>query len=175
MPDPTMSDALREAYASAPAADVIYDTLEIWHPVFAVPIRVVCDYAPLDARLEAGAARDPGAVVTFSDYPFEVIVPEQTSESVPQAMITIDNVDRQILAQLDQAVTDSRTTTVIWRRFISGRELLGPENDPPLELTITSVSATATTITATAGFPNLLQRKFPGGEYTIDRFPGLQP
>lgn len=34
MPDPTLSAAILEAYASAPTDEVIYHTLEIWHPVF---------------------------------------------------------------------------------------------------------------------------------------------
>jgi hypothetical protein len=65
MPDPTISDALAEAYASAPSDQVIYHTLEIWHPAFTLPIRIVRDYVALDARIEAGAVRDAGAMVTF--------------------------------------------------------------------------------------------------------------
>ncbi|QLQ18683.1 MAG: DUF1833 family protein [Exiguobacterium profundum] len=38
---PDLSEALREAYASAPVGLVIHDTLEFWHPAFATPIRVV--------------------------------------------------------------------------------------------------------------------------------------
>jgi hypothetical protein len=43
MPDPALSQALKEAFASAPAGTVILDTLEIWHPTFNEPIRVVRD------------------------------------------------------------------------------------------------------------------------------------
>lgn len=173
MPDPSLSDAILEAYASAPVADVIYHTLEIWHAAFSVPIRVVRDYQPLDARLEAGAPRNPGALVTFVDYPFDIQPPEQNASSVPQATIVIDNVDQEILAQIDAAVVSSTPITMIYRAFISGRETIGPENEPPLELTVLTLSATPLRITATAGFPNLLNRKFPAGEYTLDRFPAL--
>ena len=41
MPDPALSAALAEAYAAAPIDQVILHTLEIWHPAFSVPIRVV--------------------------------------------------------------------------------------------------------------------------------------
>ena len=49
MPDPALSEAIREAYASAPADVVVLHTLEIWHPSFtedgvAKPIRVVRNY-----------------------------------------------------------------------------------------------------------------------------------
>ena len=55
MPDAALSTAIKEAYASAPVSDVIYHTLEIWHTLFSVPIRVVRDFAPLARR--AGSRR----------------------------------------------------------------------------------------------------------------------
>ena len=55
----TLSQALKEAYASAPANVVIYHTMELRHPAFTAPIRVVRDYAPLTATLEATAPADP--------------------------------------------------------------------------------------------------------------------
>ena len=58
MPDPAMSAALREAYASAPVDLVVYHTLEFWHPAFSEPLYVVRDTANLDARKEAAAAPD---------------------------------------------------------------------------------------------------------------------
>ena len=175
MPDPALSAALTEAYASAPVGQVIRHTLELWHPAFTVPIRVVRDRAPIDARIEAGAARDPGAVVTFVAYAFDVVPPDQTSTGTPQCVIEIDNVSREILAQIDLAVTRAEPITVIYRHYISGSESVGPETDPPLEMTLISVSATPFRIRAVAGFPNLLNLKFPKLEYDLETFPGLQP
>lgn len=40
-PDPALSAALREAYASASVDEVIHHTLELWHPAFTAPIRVI--------------------------------------------------------------------------------------------------------------------------------------
>ena len=51
MPDPTLSAALKEAYAIAPTDEVIYHTLELWHPAFSAPIRVVRDYTNIDAMI----------------------------------------------------------------------------------------------------------------------------
>lgn len=173
MPDPALSAAIAEAYASSPVDQVIYHTLEIHHPVFSEPIRVVRDTAALEARIEAGAARDAGELVTFVAFAFDVTPPDQTSEGVPQARIEIDNVDGAILAELDLAATDDRPVTVIYRAYLSDALDDGPENDPPLELTLLSVSATAFRITATAGFPDLLNRRFPHLEYDLEHFPGL--
>ena len=175
MPDPALSAALREAYASAPVDQIVYHTLEIWHPAFSAPIRVVRDQDPLDARLEATAARNPGQVVTFAAYAFDVIPPDLTSTGVPQCSIEIDNVSREILAQIDAAVVQPEPITMIYRAYLSDTLDEGPETDPPLELQVLTISATPLRIRATAGWPNLLQARFPRAEYDLDTFPGLAP
>ena len=175
MPDPTLSAAIKEAYAVAPTGDVIYHTLELWHPVFAVPIRVVRDYADLSARIEAGAARNAGAMVTFVGYAFDVVPPDQSAQSLPQCVIEIDNVSREILAQIDAAIFETDPITVIYRAYLSSGLATGPENLPPLEMTITQITATPLRIRATAGFSNLLDRRFPALDYNLETFPGLLP
>lgn len=175
MPDPALSAAIQEAYASAPVDQVIYHTLELWHPAFSEPIRVVRDFNALDARIEAGAARNAGAVVTFVAFAFDVVPPDQTTSGVPQCIIEIDNVDRTILAQIDLAVMTAEPITAIYRAYLSDALLDGPENDPPMELTLISVSATPFRIRATAGFPDLVNLKFPKLDYELETFPGLQP
>lgn len=177
MPDPALSAAILEAYASAPVDQVIYHTLELWHPAFSAPIRVVRDHDPLDARIEAGAARDAGAVVTFAAYAFDIIPPDQTTTGLPQCVIEIDNVSPEILSQVDLATTapSPESITAIYRSYLSDLLDEGPENDPPLEMTLISVSAGIFRIRATAGFPDLLNRKFPGLDFDLATFPGLAP
>ncbi|WP_426033342.1 DUF1833 family protein [Cypionkella sp. TWP1-2-1b2] len=175
MPDPTLSEAIQEAYASAPVDQVIYHTLELWHPAFSAPIRVVRDFNALDARIEAGAARDPSAIVTFVGFAFDIVPPDQTSTGLPQCMIEMDNVDREILAQVDAAVVTSLPITVIYRAYLSDAVSVGPENIPPMELTLLSISATPLRLKATAGFPDLVNLRFPKLDYDLETFPGLQP
>ncbi|KAF0174087.1 MAG: hypothetical protein FD162_1322 [Rhodobacteraceae bacterium] len=175
MPDPALSAAIQEAYASAPVDQVIYHTLELWHPAFSAPIRVVRDFNAIDARIEAGAARDAGAVVTFVAFAFDIVPPDQTTSGVPQCVIEIDNVSREILAQIDLAVVSAEQIKAIYRAYLSDALLEGPENDPPMELTLISVSATPFRIRATAGFPDLVNLKFPKLDYELETFPGLQP
>jgi len=174
MPDPTLSDAIQEAYAIAPTNEVIYHTLEIWHPGFSLPIRVVRDVAAISARIEAGAARDAGALVTFEGYAFDVVPPDQSATALPQCVIEIDNVSREILAQIDAAVFEVDEITVIYRSYLSDNLTVGPENLPPLEMSITQISATPLRIRAVAGFANLLDRRFPAIDYNLETFPGLQ-
>ena len=66
MPNNALSEALREAYASAPSDVVILHTLELRHPSFidddgdSIAIRVVRDNQDLKARLESSAPLDGG-------------------------------------------------------------------------------------------------------------------
>lgn len=173
MTDSTLSQAIKEAYASAPVNEIIYHTLEINHSAFSTPIRVVRDTGNIDARLEATAPNNPGEVVTFLGFAFDIIPPDVTHTSLPQCIIEIDNVDRTILAQIDAAMVTNEQITVIYRAFLSTDLDSGPENDPPLTLNILSISANVFRVRATAGFVDLLNKRFPSVEYTAEVFPGL--
>ena len=80
---------------------------------------------------------------------------------------------REIVEQLDLAVTQPDPIVAIYRQYLSSDLTSGPENDPPLELNLITVTADVFRVRATAGFPNLLNRKFPGLTYDLDTFPGL--
>jgi hypothetical protein len=173
MPDPTLSAAIKEAYASAPSSVVVYHTLEIYNPAFSVPIRVVRDEVSLDARREATAPRDASAIVTFAAYAFDLVPPDQSTQSVPTCAIEIDNVDRLILSQIDVAATSGNVTTVIYRQYLSGNLTIGPENLPPVILQAQSISATPQRIKMVAGFADLVNKRFPAQDYDPEVFIGL--
>lgn len=175
MPDPSLSAAIAEAYASAPVDRVIYHTIELHHPVFEVPIRVVRDRKALEARLEDSAPRDPGALVAFVPFAFDLTPPEQTTTGAPQCVLEIDNVDREILAQVRSAIRAGVPVALIYRAYLDGAAADGPENDPPLRMELQQISATPLRIRATAGFPDLLNKSFPRLVYDIAKFPGLVP
>jgi hypothetical protein len=172
MPDPNLSAALKEAYASAPSADIIYHTLEISHSAFSVPIRVVRDSVDLTATLEATAPTDPSTAVTFTPFSFDVVPPDVQSQGMPSCTIEIDNVSREILAQIEAAVSTTDLITVIYRQYLSSN-LAAPENDPPLTLTVLAITADVFRIRATCGFGDLVNKRFPSMVYTADQFPGL--
>lgn len=172
MPDPYLSEAIKEAYASAPVDTIIYHTLEIIHSDFTEPIRIVRDFNELTATLEDTAPYNPGEEVTFIPYAFEFQPPEINTQGVVQCQIEIDNVDRVIFSALDTAITSYSILELIYRGYLSD-DLTGPQNDPPLRMTITSVSAGVSKITATASFGNFANRKFPNYTYTTENFPYL--
>ena len=167
MPDSTLSQAIKEAYASAPSSEVIYHTLEIAHPAFIEPIYVVRDNADLTATLEDGVT-----VVTFVRFAFDLVKPEVSVIGVPQCQVEFDNVSREILANIQLAMQATDPITLTYREYL-GSDLSGPQNDPPLTLTLSNIRATVFRVTATASFGDLNNRRFPTEEYTGERFPGL--
>lgn len=172
MPDPALSAAITEAYVNAPPDQVVLHTLELRHPAFTAPIRVVRDREGIDARLEPTAA-EGAVVVEFVPYSFDFKPPEQTSNGLPQCVLEIDNVSGEILKQIDAAVMDGRTVHVIYRAYLEDQLLDGPETDPPVVMSLSSIHADPMRIRATAGFPDLLNRRFPATEYSMEKFPGL--
>lgn len=172
MPDSTLTQAIKEAYASAPSNIIIYHTIELWHPAFSAPIRVVRDYVDLTATLEASAPRDASTAVIFVAFNFEFTKPEVSSTGLPEVTLTMDNVDRAIVANIEAALSTTDLVTVIYREFISSN-LTAPQNNPPLSLIITSVVADLYKVTAVASFPNLMNKRFPTLEYSAETFVGL--
>ena len=172
MTDTTLTQAIKEAYASAPSNVIIYHTLELRHPAFTSPIRVVRDYQNLTARLESSAPSNAGEEVEFTALAFDFTKPEVNSQNIPQVTITLDNVDRAIVANIEAAITTTDLVEIIYREFIS-TDLSAPQNNPPITMNIISVTADVFKVTAVAGFLNLMNKRFPTAEYSSEVFTGL--
>lgn len=171
MPVSNLSEALQEAYAGD-VEHVIYHTLELRHPAFTQPIRVVRDYANLTARLESTAPENAGEMVEFQRFAFDLQPPEINERGMPELQITIDNVSREIVLNIELAIVEPDPITAIYRVYLDGN-LEVPENDPPMALTLRSVSADPFKVSAKAGFEDLTRRAFPNRIYTLTEFPGL--
>jgi hypothetical protein len=178
MPDPSLSAAIREAYAAAPADMVILHTLELRHPSFLddqgqpTAIRVVRDHTDLMARLEVGAPVDGGSIVRFVAMGFELELPPVDTAPVPEIAVTLDNVSREIVRHLDAASTSQDKIKLTYRPYLS-TDLEGPQMDPPITLILTEVEADVFRITGRARMLDIGNKAFPAENYTAKRFPGL--
>lgn len=167
------SEAMKEAMAYADATQVIYHTLELWHPTFSEPLYVVRDHVALDARIEGTADRNASDIVTFAAVKFDFVPPEMTAAAVPSCTVEIDNVDASIGGLILAACRTTDPVTLIYRAYLDGALDSGPENDPPLQMELQTATITPFRIRGTAGFPQLHNRRFPAQQYTLARFPGL--
>ena len=113
--------------------------------------------------------------MAFTAYAFNVIPPDLSATSLPQCSIEIDNISREIMAQVDLAILQTDKITVIYRQYLSNALSEGPQNDPPLEMEIITMSANPLRLSATAGFTNLLDKRFPALDYSLEIFAGLLP
>lgn len=126
----------------------------------------------LVARLEADAPVDPGAMVAWIAIAFELVLPEVSSSPVPQLTLTLDNVGRELMDKIEAAVETQESITVAYRPYLS-TDISGPQMDPPLELTLSSVNCTPTSVVARAQMANLVGRSFPRRTYRAKDWPGL--
>lgn len=172
MPDFSLDDALAEAYASAPAYDPILHTLELRHPSFTAPIRVVRDHRDFTAFLEADAPADPGGEVTFVGFAFDFKLPEVAKAQSPEIEIILDGISGEIISYLDAAAQSSELIEVTYRPYLAS-DPSAPQMDPPLTLVVRTVTADVFTVRAKAGYADLSNRRFPYQLYDTERFPGL--
>lgn len=179
MPNERITEALREAYASAPVGVIVYQTIEIIHPGFIdeednpTSVRVVRDKQDLVATLEAGAPLDGGQSVTFTAFAFDVTYPPQEREGgLPEGQLVIDNVSREVTRQLELTVGSQEITKMIFREFLS-TDLSQPHNVPPMQFDLADVKCEVQRVTARVTALNPKNKRFPGLDYRIDDFPAL--
>jgi len=178
MPDPTISQAWKEAAATAPAGEVMLHTLEFRHPNFIdevgqpTAIRVVLGHADLEAKLEVGAPLNPGEFVTFIAFSFGMTLPETRIASSPELVITMDNVSTEIEANLALGTASPYKIEVTYRAYLAS-DLTTPQNIPPLTMTLAGASATDQQVEARANFGDPANLKFPDAAYTTTAYPGL--
>jgi len=176
----THSDALKEAWVHAPGSVVIHDTLSFamkpspfldgdGNPMEA---RVVNDWVPLAATLEDSAPMNAGEEVTFQPVPFELELPPEQEGGIPDIQISVDNVSRELSELLEQTDGTRNIVTVTHRRYLSS-DTSGPHTIPVLTLTVRTPVVTVDRVTATAGFGEMHNTRWPADVHDVARFPGL--
>jgi hypothetical protein len=130
--DPLLERAIAEAYASAPQDTIPLHSLEVNHPSFTDPVRVIRwpgdtpEPTRFSCLLEDDAPYNPGQVVEFIGGPFEIVLPEKSTESPGQFSIRVDNIGDLLDEYLENAALYGGTITAIYREYIKGQEGDGP-------------------------------------------------
>jgi hypothetical protein len=174
-----LKQAIKEAYASAPAGTIIIHTLEFRHPNFRdasnqpTAIRVVLGHQNLEAKLEDSAPQNAGEYVVFVPMAFELELPNVEHLAVPEISISMDNVSREIEDNLTLAAASPYKIEVTYRPYLN-TDLTQPQMNPPLTMTLISAEADDFRVSARATYGNASNVLAPREVYTADRFPGLQ-
>ena len=178
MTDNTLSEALKEAYASAPSDVTILHTLELRHPTFfddngnRTAIRVVRDNVNHICTLEDTASLDAGKSVEFIAFAFDLQLPPVETVPVPEITLMLDNVSTEIIQYLDNAIETQDMIEMTYRPYLSG-DTSCPQMNPPITLVITDIQVDVLKITATARMMDIGNRSFPAENYTVSKYPGL--
>ena len=124
-----MTPAEKEAYANADDTRVMLYTLELNHPAFTQPLRIVADNDPLTAEIETGDT------VEFTPFFFSIKRPPINEEPDPSLQITVDNVSGFMTPYLDQASRSGDSIHVIFRPYLveegESEKLKGESEDGP--------------------------------------------
>ncbi|MES9984345.1 MAG: DUF1833 family protein [Candidatus Thiodiazotropha sp. 6PLUC6] len=107
-----MTPAEKEAYANADDTRVMLYTLELNHPGFTEPLRIVADNDPLTAEIETGES------VLFTPFFFSLKRPPISEEPDPSLQITVDNVSGFMTPYLDIASRTGDSIHVIFRPYL---------------------------------------------------------
>lgn len=152
------SNALRAMLAQE-TEEVFLVCLTIAHPSLSTPFLLVNDYNPL--------ARSAG---TFEPFAFDISLPNEQDDQLPQVTMTIDNIDNEILRAI-------RTLTGV-RPKVTMELVLASSPDTveagPFKFTILSINYTDASIQGTIGFEDdFLNTAFPADTYTPTNSKGL--
>ena len=180
MPDPRIVE--HYAYATDDREVV---TLEARHPlitdpgtgsagairlasVFVTP-REIEDAPFFEARLEADAPLDPGAVVSFNRAPIEIVRPSKSATGVPRVRLRFSNVDARITEAFIAASKSSDPVALTIRAFTMATRLSGePDVLDGFELVEPEIGALGVEVSARA--PDVINIPFHQVFYDT-RFP----
>lgn len=178
------SEAAQEAMASVTSDDVILECLELRHPSFInTAVRIVSDngdYYEIDGletfghylTLESDAPIQAGQTVFYQSCMFSNSLPEQKEGRLPNIKIEIDNVTRDIVKHLDEAIGQQAPIEVSYRMYLASDKTTPQFIMHGMELR--EVASNLNRVTATAEFSDLTNKTFPSKVYRPDEFRGLK-
>lgn len=161
-----LSEAIKEAYAVAPANMVVYHTLEIRQPTVQGSIFLV------QSRTSIIALDEEGEEHTFEPVGFQFALPPSNEEGFKSLNIAIDYVGRRVKDFIRAAKSSKVPVEIIYRPYLSN-DLTGPQMDPPLVLYLKDVAVAQGQVTGRATFMDLVNKLFPFEKYNRQRFPAL--
>ncbi|PJE80652.1 hypothetical protein CI610_00313 [invertebrate metagenome] len=163
-----MTPAEKEAYSHADDTRITLYTLELNHPAFTEPLRIVCDNDPLEAPLEDGVEK-----ATFMAFWFTITRPPISEEPDPALKIAVDNVSGYLTPYMDAASRSGKMVDVIFRPYLVDQSEDTVTLLRTIRLQVRNATASMTSVSITAAYVNPANLPFPKELYTADRFPGL--
>ena len=102
----------------------------------------------------------------YYPYPFEITLPDDNDENLPQAKITICNIDRALVYAIRYYTKPLNVTFSVIMASSPNIIEASFEN-----FKLFDVEYDADTITGTLSIKSFLNEPFPGGKFTVNKFP----
>jgi len=164
----SLSEALVEAYANAPADEIVIETLEIDHPTFDAPIRIATG---IEEDIDLPLAEN-GQEVTHKALQVIVIPPGVTEDGPTPMRVRIDNISLFLLPHLRDALQGTAPLSVVYRAYTTSD--LSKPGEVIGGLQLRSVTMTAAWVEGTVGFREIERQAFPLRTYDEEFYPTLQ-
>jgi hypothetical protein len=162
----SLTDAIKEAFATAPTSKSIIHTLEISQGAVQPSVFLSQTRTGVDAFDEDGLEH------TYVASGFQFTLPPSDEDGFKSLNIAIDNVNRAASDFIETAKTDPTAVTITYRPYLSD-DLSAPAMNPPLVLYLKDVQVTTHQVTGKCTFMDLVNKKFPSELYQRVRFPSL--
>ena len=149
-------------------------SIELNHPSFPAPVRAVNDVQDHALPLEDSAPVDPGQTVPFTAIPFDTPWFEQQDGQVSSINVRIDNIGREVMPHLDQAVTVDAALQVTFRCHMwSAADGSATTAMDPIVLDLRQVTVNESYVQGTASPGDLANLQFLRVIYDIENYPAL--
>lgn len=153
----TLSGPAVRAVMAQDTAEVFLLLLTIAHATLADDIRLVCNTVDIVSRGQ-----------TYIGLPFEITLPSEQEDRVPQMRLRVDNVNREIV-QAVRTMTSPATVTV---------EVILASSLDTVEasfagFTLRAVTYDALVVEGTLALEDVLSEPYPEGTFTPNLFPAI--
>jgi hypothetical protein len=166
MPSTLYTEAIKEAYAIAPAAISHINTIELRHPSLSDSLRLVQGYQNKELTVEGGVVK------LFTALPFNLTLPATNEGGLQELTLTIDNVNNAASNFCEMAMNFPAPVEIIYRPYLSN-DPTTPQMDPPLRLFLLNVTVQGSQVSGRAVPCDFINMEFPSELYTRSRFPAL--
>lgn len=159
--------------SSAPEAEREYRTIEIFHPDFSAPVRLVQDFVDQSFTLEASAPRNPSTVQLFTAISMRIEEPGESGDIDQVLTVSLGAIGNEVQDAIDQIDPMNSLTPieVIYRKYHSS-----DLTEPVLVLyqSAANVQFKGYSGVSFTAEDSDLTTKLAGELYTLERFPTLR-
>jgi len=155
------TEVWEEAAASNPDNVTHTDTITLNHSTFPAPVRLAL--TDKDVTLDGDL---------YEGIQFDSTLPVMEAKSSGGLVLNIADIDFNIGSLLDAVVATLEPMSVLWKSFLSTQTVAQAEFSKALEATGISLNGRSMQVTAT--YPDIINKKVPDENYTLNDFPGLR-